>query len=115
MKLLLAVLTLFALSSQGVVAQDRAADRKRFLDAATPVSDDPRRVPVPPGPRGPEGAIVLRGGRIFDGTGAPAREGTLLIERNRIARVLPASSTEATTDPVARMEQPALSLLISDS
>ena len=42
-----------------------------------------------PGPQGPDGAIVLRGGRIFDGTGAPAREGTLVIERNRIARCCP--------------------------
>ena len=69
------------------LAQSRAADRWKFLDPGTPVSDDPRRTPVAPGPKGPEGAIVLRGGRIFDGTGAPAREGTLVIERNRVTEV----------------------------
>jgi imidazolonepropionase-like amidohydrolase len=81
--------------------QARASDRRRFLDAATPTSDDPRRVPVAPGPRGPDGALVLRGGRIFDGTGSPARPGTLVIERNRIARLLDAASTE--TPPGARV------------
>jgi len=57
-------------------------------------NDDPRRVPVKPGPRGPEGTLVLRGGRIFDGTGVAAHEGTLVIERNKIARILPAGSTD---------------------
>ena len=66
-------------------AQDRAADRRRSLDPNMPVSDDPRRVPVAPGPTGPEGTIVLVGGRVFDGTGTPARPATIVIERNRIA------------------------------
>jgi imidazolonepropionase-like amidohydrolase len=75
-------------------AQEKAQDRRRFLDPNTPVSDDPRRTPVKPGPRGPEGTLVLRGGRLFDGTGAPVREATLVIERNKIAKILPASSTD---------------------
>jgi len=74
--------------------QEKFQDRRKFLDPTTAVSDDPRRVPVKPGPRGPEGTLVLRGGRIFDGTGAAAREGSLVIERNKIARILPAGSTE---------------------
>jgi imidazolonepropionase-like amidohydrolase len=69
-------------------AQTRPEDRKKSLDPKTAVSDDPRRVPVKPEPRGPEGTVVLRGGRIFDGTGTPARAGTLVIERNRIKAVL---------------------------
>jgi imidazolonepropionase-like amidohydrolase len=77
-----------------VGSQEKAQDRKRFLDPATPVSDDPRRVPVKPGPGGPDRVLVLRGGRIFDGTGAAAHEGTLVIERNKISKILPASSTE---------------------
>jgi len=81
-----------------VSAQEKVPDRRRFLDPKTPVSDDPRRVPVRPGPRGPEGTLVLRGGRIFDGTGAAAREGTLVIERNKIARILPAGSTDWPAD-----------------
>ena len=32
----------------------------------------PTVVRVPPGPRGPEGTLVLRGGRVLDGTGRPA-------------------------------------------
>jgi imidazolonepropionase-like amidohydrolase len=75
-------------------AQEQRQDRRKFLDPKTQVSDDPRRIVVKPGPRGPEGTLVLRGGRIFDGTGAPAREGTLVIERNKIARILPAGSTD---------------------
>jgi len=59
----------------------------RFQDPAMEVTDDPRRIPVPPGPKGPDGALVLRGGRIFDGTGAPARDGSLVIERNKIVGI----------------------------
>jgi len=90
----LACLSASAVLVASSFAQSRAADRRRFLDPATPTTDDPRRVPVAPGPRGPEGALVLRGGRIFDGTGAPAREGTLVIERNRVARIASPSSSE---------------------
>src|SRR5215470_12242380 len=75
-------------------AQEKAQDRRKFLDPATPVSDDPRRIPVKPGPAGPDRILVLRGGRIFDGTGAAAREGTLVLERNKILKILPASSTD---------------------
>jgi imidazolonepropionase-like amidohydrolase len=75
-------------------AQEQRQDRRKFLDPKTQVSDDPRRIVVKPGPRGPEGTIVLRGGRIFDGTGAPAREGTLVIQRNKIVGILPPGSTD---------------------
>jgi len=77
-----------------VGAQEKPQDRRKFLDASTPVSDDPRRVPVKPGPGGPDRILVLRGGRIFDGTGAAAHDGTLVIERNKVLKILPASSTE---------------------
>ena len=72
----LAVLLLTLFFSAASWTQEKTQDRRKFLDAKTQVSDDPRRVVVKAGPRGPEGALVLRGGRIFDGTGAPAREGT---------------------------------------
>src|SRR5262245_27188813 len=81
-----------------VSAQEKVPDRRRFLDPKTPVSDDPRRVPVKPGLRGPEGTLVLRGGRIFDGTGAAVHEGTLVIERNKIARILAAGTTDWPAD-----------------
>ena len=88
------VVLLVSLSCAHSWAQERREDRRKFLDPKTQVSDDPRRIVVKPGPRGPEGAIVLRGGRIFDGTGAPAREGTLVIERNKIVKILPAGATD---------------------
>src|SRR5215467_7813299 len=78
----------------GLAAQEKPHNRRKFLDPATPVSDDPRRIPVKPGPGGPDRILVLRGGRIFDGTGAAAHEGTLVIERNKISKILPASSTD---------------------
>ncbi len=73
-------------------------ERLRYLRPETVVSDDPRHVPMPPRPTGPEGSIVLQGGRIFDGTGAEARAGTIVIERNRIARILPPGSTDWPSD-----------------
>jgi len=88
------VVLLVSLSCVHSWAQERREDRRKFLDPKTQVSDDPRRIVVKPGPRGPEGTMVLRGGRIFDGTGAPAREGTLVIERNKIAKILPAGTTD---------------------
>src|SRR5438093_1915093 len=84
---------LLLFGSQGWT-QEKAQDRRKFLDPKTPVSDDPRRTVVKPGPRGPEGTVVLRNGRIFDGTGAPAREGTLVIERNKVVKILPPGSTD---------------------
>ena len=64
-------------------------DRRAFLDSATNLSHDPRRLPVPAfANAGPEGSVVLVGGRVFDGTGAPARDATVVVERNRIAAVL---------------------------
>jgi imidazolonepropionase-like amidohydrolase len=87
----LLVMLSFCLS---VAGQEKAQDRRKFLDLATPVSDDPRRIPVKPGPGGPDRILVLRGGRIFDGTGAAVHEGTLVIERNKISKILPAASAD---------------------
>lgn len=89
-----AVMLLAAGASTFVIAEVRLQDRRKYLDPNTPVSDDPRRVPVRPGPRGPDGSLVLRGGRVFDGTGAPAREATVVIERNKIAKILPPASAD---------------------
>jgi imidazolonepropionase-like amidohydrolase len=75
--------------------QDRPQDRRKFLAPGTATTDDPRRTPIPPGPRGPDGAIVLRGGRVFDGTGAAAREATVVIERNLIKAILPPNAASS--------------------
>lgn len=74
--------------------QERAQDRRRWLSPTQEVSDDPRRVPAPPGPKGPDGTIVLRGGRVIDGTGSAARAATVVITRNRVVGMLPANSTD---------------------
>ena len=93
--LVLITTAMTALTTLHGTAQDKASDRRRFLSPDTRTTDDPRRTPIDPSvPRGPEGAIVLRGGRIFDGTGAATRPGTLVIVRNIITAVLgPASTT----------------------
>jgi imidazolonepropionase-like amidohydrolase len=88
-----AVITLLATLVSHDSAQERARDRRRFLSPETKTTDDPRRTPVDPAvPRGPEGSIVLRGGRVFDGTGVAARPGSVVITRNTIAAILPANS-----------------------
>lgn len=47
-------------------------------------------VAADPRPRVADAApVLLRGGRIVDGTGAPARRGDLLIRDGRVARILP--------------------------
>jgi len=79
--------------SSVVSCQEKAEDRRKWLDKNATTTDDPRRIPIPPGPKGPEGTLVLKGGRIFDGTGSKVRDGTLVIERNRIKEVLPPGST----------------------
>ena len=84
-----AVAGLLVLAALPLVAQDRAADRRRFLAPASQTTDDPRRVLVGNAPRGPDGSIVLTGGRVFDGTGAPAREMNVVIEKFKTFGVQP--------------------------
>lgn len=84
---LLVALTVPLALAQPPDTQRQVVDRRQFLNEVQ-TSDDPRRVPAPPGPRGPEGTRVLYGGFIFDGTGVEPRIGTLVIERNRIAAIL---------------------------
>ncbi len=75
-------------------AQDRSADRRRNMAPNQTTSDDPRRIPMPATPRGPEGTLVLRGGRLFDGTGAPTRAATVVIDRNKITRILAPTASD---------------------
>ncbi len=88
-------LALFAVAVTSVLsAQVPRAERRRWIDSTTTVTNDPRRLPVPPGYQAPAGSIVLRGGRVWDGTGAPARSATLVITSNRIVALLPPASTD---------------------
>jgi len=92
----LSVLCFFSLSilCPALLGQVNLQERRRWLDPQTSTTDDPRRIPMPPGLRGPEGSLVLRGGRVFDGTGAPVRNGSVVIWRNRIEKILPAGSDD---------------------
>jgi len=83
--------------ARGQNEQSNRQERWKFLKPSTTVSDDPRRVPVPPD-SGPATTVVLRGGRIFDGTGSAAREGTLVITGSKIAKVLAAGATDWPAD-----------------
>ena len=94
MKSRLALIALSMLLPLTALGQQRPEDRRRFFDENEVTTDDPRRIPIAPGPRGPEGSLVLRGGRLFDGTGAATRPATLVIERNRILAVLEPESEE---------------------
>jgi imidazolonepropionase-like amidohydrolase len=76
------------LALAGALHAQRPEDRRRWTDSTTTTTDDPRRVPMP-APQRSGRVLVLRGGRVFDGTGAPARPLTVVIEENRIARLLP--------------------------
>ncbi len=85
---LIGIFTFFGL----VLAQEKAQDRRTWIDKNANTTDDPRRIPMPPGQNGPEGTLVITGGRIFDGTGAAVRNGTIVIERNKIKEILPPGS-----------------------
>lgn len=73
-------------------------DRSGLFDSGTSLSNDLRRVPVAPGTNVPEGAVVILNARLFDGTGAPVRRVTLLIEADRLTRILPADSLDFPLD-----------------
>ena len=81
-------------SFSGAIYGQTIEGRRSFMDPDARTTNDPRRIPLPPGLEGPDGSIVITGGRIFDGTGAPARDGSVVIERNRITAILPAGSTD---------------------
>lgn len=86
----LRLLALIALASITVANAGAPFDRSQFLDKNTSVSDDPRRVPVPPGFGRPNRSIVVTNARIFDGTGQPARPGSVVIENGTITAILKA-------------------------
>jgi len=91
MKFTIGGLLFLALAFQSTLsAQDSYTDRKKFIDKTTAVTDDPRRIPTGDAPRGPDGVLVLKGGNIFDGTGAKVCKGNVVIERNKIVQILKA-------------------------
>lgn len=81
------VILVLAISS-AAQTQQQFEDRRRFFDEEEVTTDDPRRIPVPNVPRGPEGVLVLTGGLVFDGTGVAARPATLVLERNKVRAIV---------------------------
>ncbi len=98
MKARSAVAIFLLVASFAALAQQQFDDRRRFFDENEVTSDDPRRIPRPNVPRGPEGSVVLTGGLLFDGTGARARPATLVLERNKVSAVLKPSSEDWPAD-----------------
>ena len=83
---------LIAETSQSQVKQFER--RKWINNETTTVTDDTRRLPIPPDPKGPEGTTVLRGGRIFDASGADIFIGSIVLEHNKIKKILEGDSQE---------------------
>ena len=85
-------------------AQDGGSDsrpiynRDQWLPKSVPTSDDVLRIPVPADHNAPKGSFVLVGGRLFDGTGAPARPATVVVEGKTITAVLKPGDTSWPAD-----------------
>jgi imidazolonepropionase-like amidohydrolase len=63
-------------------------NRDQWLPHSVPTSDDGLRIPVPADFNAPKGSFVLVGGRLFDGTGAPARPATIVVQGKSITAIL---------------------------
>lgn len=63
-------------------------NRDQWLPKSVPTSDDVLRIPVPADYNAPKGSFVLVGGRLFDGTGKPARPATIVVQGKTITAIL---------------------------
>jgi imidazolonepropionase-like amidohydrolase len=81
-------------------AKDRSLplDRSGFFDPGAATTDDLRRVAMPPGFADLKTSFVIKNARLFDGTGAPARNASIVVVSNKISKVLAADSTEFPQD-----------------
>lgn len=83
-----------SLAATSAVARDEGPqaqpiyNRDQWLPKTVPTSDDVLRIPVPADYNAPKGSFVLVGGRLFDGTGAPARPATIVVQGKTITAVL---------------------------
>ena len=103
-----AVLTaLAALASNGAGAADKKPqanersvplDRSGYFDKGATTTDDLRRVAMPPGFNDVKTSFVIKNARLFDGTGAPARNATVVVVSNKISKVVAADSTDFPQD-----------------
>ncbi|MEQ9394548.1 amidohydrolase family protein [Haliea sp.] len=82
------LLSALLLCTAAVGAGTEPYDRQGWYGEGSATSDDVQRVPVPPGHGAPDSVLVLEGGRVFDGTGAPARPATVVVEGKTITAIL---------------------------
>lgn len=75
-------------------------NRDQWLPKSVSTSDEVLRIPVPADHNVPKGSFVLVGGRLFDGTGAPARPATIVVQGKTITAVLEPGETSWPTDAV---------------
>ena len=68
-------------------------DRTTLMSKSERTTDDPRRVPVAAGYRDHQGALVLVGGRVFDGTSRAVRLATVVTQGKRISAILKPGDT----------------------
>ncbi|HKS58045.1 MAG TPA: hypothetical protein VJS12_22300, partial [Steroidobacteraceae bacterium] len=73
-------------------------DRSGYFDKGAATTDDLRRVAMPAGFNDVKTSFVFKNARLFDGTGAPARNATVVVVGNRIAKVLSPDSTDLPKD-----------------
>jgi imidazolonepropionase-like amidohydrolase len=73
-------------------------DRSGFFDKGAATTDDLRRVAMPVGFADLKTSFVIKNARLFDGTGAAARDATVVIVSNKISKVLPAGSSDFPQD-----------------
>ena len=72
-------------------------DRFAFIAPGAPTTNDPRRVPLSPAvaqARGPEGVLVLTGGRVFDAVNGRVEPKTIVLERDHIRAILAPGSSD---------------------
>jgi imidazolonepropionase-like amidohydrolase len=103
----LGVILLTGLACTGAFAADKKSqanergqplDRSGFFDKGAATTDDLRRVAMPAGFNEVKTSFVFRNARLFDGTGAPARNATVVVVGNKISKVLPPDSTDLPKD-----------------
>ena len=73
-------------------------DRSGYFDKGAATTDDLRRVAMPAGFNDVKTSFVFKNARLFDGTGAPARNATVVVVGNKIAKVLSPDSTDFPKD-----------------
>jgi len=103
-----AVLTALAgLACNGALAADKKTqanersvplDRSGYFDKGAATTDDLRRVAMPAGFNEVKTSFVIKNARLFDGTGAPARNATVVVVSNKISKVLAADATDFPQD-----------------